>query len=238
MQPKSPRIASNPANKAWLRKRADESKLVLAVCTGAFILGEAGLLDDLPAATTFASEIDNLAKRYPLLKSIVRNRRVVDTGKIITTGGLSAGMDGALHVIDRWMGRNDAKDVARGLEYDWAPDRKGSFGELAANRMPSMWHEMVPSDIPFDRYYDQGDTKQWETRAHVGMVANPDAFLDYSNGHLQSEDWALMRKGSLTRIYRRKFDGKNWYMTVALSQSKSAQAAREYGLSVKVRLAK
>lgn len=227
-------IALNPAYLEWLRKRVDESKLVLSVCTGAFILGEAGLLDGLPAATTFASAIDDLAKRYPKLKSVVKNRRVVDTGKIITTGGLSSGLDGALHVIDRWMGRADAKDVARGLEYDWNPDRKGSYGELVANRMPAMWHAMVPDDTPFDRFYEEGDTKQWETRAHVGIVVNPGDFLDHSNGYLQSEEWTPAGKGRLTRTYRRNADGKNWNMTVTLSKAKETQAAGEYDLSVKV----
>jgi putative intracellular protease/amidase len=224
-------IALNPTYKEWLRKRAGESQIVMSVCTGAFILGEAGLLDGLSAATTFASQIDNLAKNYPKLKSVVKNRRVVDTGKFVTTGGLSAGIDGALHVVERWMGRAAAADIARGLEYDWNPDNKAAYGELVANRMPEMWHAMVPDDTPFERFSDKGDSKQWETRAHVGTVPNPTVFLDHSKSYLQSEGWMPAGKGRLSRSYRRQADGKEWTMTVALVKTLGLE---NYDLSVRV----
>jgi putative intracellular protease/amidase len=220
-----------PAYYDWLRKRAGDSQMVLSVCTGAFILGQAGLLDGLPAATTIAGQIDNLSKYYPKLKSVVKNRRVVDTGKFITTGGLSAGIDGALHVVERWMGRADATGLARGLEYDWNPDNHSAYGELVSNRMPEMWHAMVPDDTPFERYSDKGDAKQWETRAHVGAVSNPTAFLDYSKEYLKSEAWTPAGTSRLSRSYRRHADGKDWLMTVALVKTKDAE---NHDLSVRV----
>lgn len=227
-------VALNPAYLEWVRKRAGESQMVMSVCTGAFILGAAGLLDGLSAATTFASQIDNLAKNFPKLKSVVKNRRVFDTGKFITTGGLSAGIDGALHVVERWMGRADATGLARGLEYDWNLNNHSTYGELVSNRMPEMWHAMVPDDTPFERYSDKGDTKQWETRAHVGVVSNPTAFLDYSKEYLKSEAWTPAGSNRLSRSYRRHADGKDWLMTVALVKTKDAE---NHDLSVRVALA-
>ena len=82
----------------------------LSVCNGAFILANAGLLDGLTATTT-AGNIDRLAQEFPKTR-VVRDQRVVDNGKIVTAGGLSAGIDGALHVISKVMGEGTAQSVA------------------------------------------------------------------------------------------------------------------------------
>lgn len=212
------REIANPAHKAWLRQRVAESRIVLSVCTGAFVLGEAGLLDGLPGATTFAGSLNDLGARYPKLQRVVRDRRFVDTGKIITTAGLSAGMDGALHVVERWMGREDALAVARGVEYDWNPDRLDSYGMLAATRMPLMWHMLVPPDVAaWDRYSETGDAKRWETRAHVELPQSPEAFLDFMAQRMQSDEhWAQVAAGPLWRSFRREQDGQAWEMRTAL----------------------
>src|SRR5437588_3766320 len=100
--------AKSVAALAWLRQRAASAKYVMSVCNGAFILAKAGLLDGLTATTT-AGRIDELAETAT--KTHVVRQRLVDNGKIITTAGLSAGIDGALHVIEREWGRPRAEQI-------------------------------------------------------------------------------------------------------------------------------
>lgn len=104
----------------WVQSRIDDTDYFFSVCTGAFVLGEAGLLDD-KTVTTFHDAIDGLTKSFP--KANVRSDvRFVDNGNIITTAGVSAGIDGALHLVAKLDGLQAAKDAAFYMEYDkWKP---------------------------------------------------------------------------------------------------------------------
>ncbi len=91
-----------------------------SVCSGAFILAKAGLLTN-QHATTFHSSIDRFEKKYPST-AVHRGARFVDNGKIITTAGVSAGIDGALHLVAKLNGFNAARAAAHYIEYDkWDP---------------------------------------------------------------------------------------------------------------------
>ncbi|MGD9646463.1 MAG: DJ-1/PfpI family protein [Pirellulales bacterium] len=101
----------------WVRERAGQSQLVLSVCTGALILAKAGLLDGLEA-TTHAGAVELLREVAP--RATLRpERRYVDNGRVITSAGISAGIDMALHVVRRLLGPEAARDTARYMEYDW-----------------------------------------------------------------------------------------------------------------------
>lgn len=90
-----------------------------SVCTGAFVLAESGLLDG-KTATTFHSALDGLEKFQSI--DVRRDVRFVDNGKVITTAGISAGIDGALHLVAKLQGLNAAKRTAYYMEYDnWVP---------------------------------------------------------------------------------------------------------------------
>lgn len=104
---------------AWVKKQKPD--YYFSVCTGAFILGRAGLLDNL-TATTFHSSIDALRKEFPKAK-ILSDVRFVDNGNVITTAGISAGIDGALHLVSKLKGEEIAKNTAYYMEYDkWVPN--------------------------------------------------------------------------------------------------------------------
>ena len=90
----------------WLRERAPTAEIVLSVCTGAFLLAETGFLDGLEA-TTHHFAFDSFEREFPRVK-VVRTERFVDNGKYITAGGVSAGIDGALHVVQKLHGREAA----------------------------------------------------------------------------------------------------------------------------------
>ncbi|MEQ9297096.1 MAG: DJ-1/PfpI family protein [Cyclobacteriaceae bacterium] len=104
----------------WVKSRIDETDYFFSVCTGAFVMGEAGLLDGR-TVTTFHNAIDGLTKSFP--KATVRSDvRFVDNGNVITTAGVSAGIDGALHLVAKLDGLQAAKDAAFYMEYDkWKP---------------------------------------------------------------------------------------------------------------------
>jgi transcriptional regulator GlxA family with amidase domain len=104
----------------WLKASAPETEVMFSVCTGAFALGELGLLDGQDA-TTHHGSIDRLKKKYPKAR-IHADRRVVDNGKVVTAAGVSAGIDGALHVVARLCGMERAKGTARYMEYRWEPE--------------------------------------------------------------------------------------------------------------------
>lgn len=108
----------NPALLAWIRERSAKVSTVLSVCSGAFILGKAGLLDGAPSTTT-SSLRTQLATMFPATQ--VRAQRIVDAGKVVTTAGLSAGIDGALYLVEKQAGRKQAQAVADYMEYDWRP---------------------------------------------------------------------------------------------------------------------
>ena len=103
----------------WVKKQ-ENIEYYFSVCTGAFILAEAGILQKR-TATTFHSALSELEKNYPKTK-VLKNVRYVDNGNIITTAGISAGIDGALHLVAKIQGFNNARKVAYDIEYDkWTP---------------------------------------------------------------------------------------------------------------------
>jgi transcriptional regulator GlxA family with amidase domain len=118
----------NPNVQDWIRKSAAQAEIVLSVCNGAFFLAKLGLLDGL-TATTFHGLIDALKVAAPKCK-VVSDQRFVDNGKIITSAGLSAGLDGALHVVERLNGLQAAEQVASNMEYHWqrTPGRQPAGG--------------------------------------------------------------------------------------------------------------
>jgi transcriptional regulator GlxA family with amidase domain len=104
----------------WVRGKKAATQYLFSVCTGAFILGKAGLLDGL-AATTHFGEIEALRKALPSTR-VLENVRFVDNGNVITAAGISAGIDGALHLVARFKGMEVAQQVAIDMEYDkWVP---------------------------------------------------------------------------------------------------------------------
>jgi transcriptional regulator GlxA family with amidase domain len=111
------RAEVDPGIRQFIRDSHARNQATLSVCNGAFILANTGLLDGLTVTTT-RGNISRLAKRYPKLK-VVGERRYVDNGRIVTAAGLSAGIDGALHVIEKLMGAQAAKQVAYVEEYAW-----------------------------------------------------------------------------------------------------------------------
>lgn len=110
------REQENPVILDWIARQRRTGALTTSVCTGTFLLGAAGLLDGL-RATTHWTTIDGLRASLPTTE-VLADARVVDEGEIITSAGVSAGIDMALHVVRRLHGNEVARRTAREMEYD------------------------------------------------------------------------------------------------------------------------
>ncbi|MGV7211199.1 DJ-1/PfpI family protein [Oxalobacteraceae bacterium A2-2] len=100
----------------WLAATAARCEVTASVCTGALLLAEAGLLDGRQA-TTHREDMDAL-RRYPGVR-VRTDRRWVDEGRIVTSGGISAGIDMSLHLVARLAGHELAARTALQMEYGW-----------------------------------------------------------------------------------------------------------------------
>jgi len=105
----------------WIKRTAESAELVLSVCTGALLLGKAGLLDGLEA-TTHHMAYDRLRGTAPSA-TVREDRRFVDNGRLITSAGIAAGIDMSLHVVERLLGSDIASATANYMEYPWNPER-------------------------------------------------------------------------------------------------------------------
>ena len=104
---------------AWIRARRADTPLLASVCTGSLVYAAAGLLKGRPATTHWAS-LDRLRELDPSIE-VRPDDRYVDDGDMVTAAGVSAGIDMALHLVDRLAGTDRAREVRRYIQYDPAP---------------------------------------------------------------------------------------------------------------------
>ena len=116
---------------AWLKRTSPKTDVTISVCTGAFQLARAGLLDGI-SATTHHDYWDELCEGIPR-RDVKRGVRFVDNGHIATAGGLTSGIDMALHIVARYFDLDTAARTARYMEHGSEAWRDG----LRASRPPT-----------------------------------------------------------------------------------------------------
>jgi putative intracellular protease/amidase len=180
----------NPRVIKWVQERAAEAEYVMSVCNGAFYLGKAGLLDG-KTATTFYGMIDDLKVLAPKA-TVVRDQRFTDNGKIITTAGLSSGIDGALHLIEKISGRGKAQEIALGMEYNWQPESgyaRASFADRYLRKALGREGFKLPEGAGWKVLGQRGDRDTWEKTWEVRVGLSAQDLLKIIDGKL-SEGWA------------------------------------------------
>jgi len=190
----------------WIQDRAKDAEIVLSVCNGAFILAKAGLLDGLEATTT-AGLIQSLRQVAPKVR-VVDDKRFVDNGKIITAAGLSSGIDGSLHVIERLLGKGTAQMAALGMEYNWDLDSKFVRAALADKHMRFNFDVKVVDGgwIPLSR---EGSRDQWENRWSVATESSAAKVLESVNSTIAANKTYPGGSGiKWTRLERTSSPGK------------------------------
>jgi transcriptional regulator GlxA family with amidase domain len=113
------RLLRDPAHLDWIRDLRVRVPLLASVCTGSLVYAAAGLLAGRPATTHWAS-LNLLSELDPTIRTDV-DARFVDDGDLITSAGVSAGIDMSLHLVARIAGTERAREVRRGIQYDPRP---------------------------------------------------------------------------------------------------------------------
>ena len=162
----------------WIQDTTQNAEIVMSVCNGAFILAKAGLLDGMEATTT-SNLIPLLRKQAPNVK-VVDDRRFVDTGKIITTAGLSSGIDGALHVIERLFGKGTAQMAALGMEYNWDPESK-YVRAMLADKYLRFNYDVKAVEGGWKPLSRTGSSRNWENTWAVTTESTANELFDAVN---------------------------------------------------------
>lgn len=105
----------------WVREQAAQVEFLCSVCTGALVLAKAGLLAGV-TATTHHNSFDTLRGLVADQTTVVEDQRYVDNGRILTSGGVSAGIDMALYLVCRLLGDEALKKTLSVMEYPWTDD--------------------------------------------------------------------------------------------------------------------
>lgn len=112
------RLLDNAPLLAELHRRSAEAQITASICTGAFVLAEAGVLHDAEA-TTHWEDAEDLTHRHPSLR-VRPERRWIDNGRIVTSAGIAAGIDMSLHLVARLVDLELAQRTARQLDVPWS----------------------------------------------------------------------------------------------------------------------
>lgn len=176
------------ATKAWIRKVAKNADVVMSVCTGAFVLADTGLLAG-KAATTHHSAYVRLAQQFPEIQ-VKRGARFVEAGNLATSGGLSSGIDLALRVVERYFGREVARQTAYDMEYQgegWKnPNSNAVYAQAFAQdddhlSCPVCRMAVDPASAPKSVF--RGKSYYFCSQAHKQEFdAAPGKFVDAANG--------------------------------------------------------
>ncbi|MDR6886026.1 MULTISPECIES: DJ-1/PfpI family protein [Variovorax] len=101
----------------WIAERAAGAQLVASVCTGVFLLAKSGVVTH-EAVTTHWEDIADLREQFPSL-DVREGERWIDSGRIVSSAGISAGIDMSLYLVERLAGRALAERTARQMDYAW-----------------------------------------------------------------------------------------------------------------------
>ncbi len=100
----------------WIRGQKEKVGIMTSVCTGSILLAQCGILDGRKA-TTHWMRLDRLQREYPRVQ-VIRDRKFVDDGDVVTSAGISAGIDMSFYLLGRLFDLETAQATARRMEYD------------------------------------------------------------------------------------------------------------------------
>lgn len=112
-----------PATLAWITHTAAQAQISASVCTGAFLLAASGVLRE-GRVTTHWEDVADLRQAFPALE-VCEGPRWIDNGALVTSAGISAGIDMCLHLVARLAGPELARLTARQMDYPWSDDATG-----------------------------------------------------------------------------------------------------------------
>ncbi|MGQ8365527.1 DJ-1/PfpI family protein [Glaciecola sp. 1036] len=211
-------VMQDASVKEWLKQMQASTQYLLSVCTGAYILAETGLLDN-KSATTFHRALNGFEKDYPKV-NLQREKRFVDNGQIITSAGLSSGLDASLHLVSKVLGLEKARTLAMHLEYDWDPTGGFVRAQMADMYFPDNninW----PEDVDFERDYSFGNKSHWRTtyKATTSSTTDTQLLSFYQIAMESDKNWKLVDNKKHNSLQFIGVDGgerKNWEHRVTI----------------------
>ncbi|MBO0323004.1 DJ-1/PfpI family protein [Muricauda sp. CAU 1633] len=165
----------------WLKERDGETDTLFSVCSGAFFLGLAGLLDGNDA-TTFASLIPTLKTQFPNAK-VLNDVKYTNNGHIITSSGLSSGIDASFEVVAKYYGVGRAQDVANRMEYPWKRKHDYARSQLADNFILSIGDLVRRFATKY--HFSEGDMNTWEYKYLLWEGVDVYEFMKFMADELQ-----------------------------------------------------
>ena len=209
--------ASDTAIVAWVRSMSQQSDYTLSVCTGAFFLAAGGLLDSLNATTNYLA-IEALRGMAPST-SVTDTVRFVDNGRIITSAGLSSGMDAALHLVARQLRKAQTQKIANELEYGWSETAPFVRGKLADKHVQDFLDLLTPFDYTMTDY--SGDRDNWRVSVRLKTSLSPaelQALLA-----IQFEQVSGWEKSGKKNSWSFEDYGKRWLAELSYRQESSGE---------------
>lgn len=228
---------THPATLEFVRTRSASAKHVLSVCTGSFILAATGLLDG-GAATTYHRSFESMASRFPRVE-ILRDRRWVDSGKLVTAAGLASGIDAALHIVAEVRGEEAARTVAMNLEYDWsADDREGFIRGLQADQ-----HLRYPVDLAFPADTEArivvsfGDERQWQQVVRLKSALEPGVYIEQLRERVAADPALRLLPSSGSRAIRWGYSDAagDWELSLIAKDADESQTFELFSALERVR---
>jgi putative intracellular protease/amidase len=219
------------ATLTWIKDETAKIRHTMSVCNGSFILASAGLLDGLSATTTNGN-IPRLRTQFPKI-NVVDDQRYVDNGKIITTAGLSAGIDGALHVVELLMGKGAAQQTALVEEYDWSTNSRFARAALADHLLPNLY--LSPEFGKWDIDSTEGDTDHWILALRGTSDKTPAELMSHFEQKIASDGkWSKAgeAKDGTTHWSLKTKDGTPWVAAITVHESRGATHQFTVGVTV------
>ncbi len=188
----------------WVRRQSERAEYTLSVCNGAFVLAEAGLLDGL-TATTFYGLLDSFESSHPEV-DVVRDQRYTDNGRILTSAGLSSGIDASLYLVSKVLGMGRAQQIALHMEYDWNPGSDFARAALADRYLPDL---DPPAGAGLQLLETRGDRDSWLVRYRVGGDLSTEDLLADVERQLAALGWTPLDGAAASGRSRREWSFEN-----------------------------
>ena len=217
----------------WIARTAEKSQYVMSVCTGSFLIAKAGLLQG-KSATTYNSAISSMRSFFPDIR-IVSDQRYVDNGKVLTSAGISSGIDASFHLIAKMKGLGVAQEVALGLEYDWNPNSDYVRAALADRKLPQVGK--LPEDFKWQVLRTAGTRESWQVAGLLKTDKSIQETMQVLYAGVQDDSTWQFKKGFDDKfmLTGRKVDrdGQSWENKISVEKSSETR-----GYLVKMALAK
>lgn len=208
----------------WIARTSQKSAHTMSVCTGAFLLAAGGLLDNLTATTNFPA-IEALRRQSPTT-TVVDKVRFVDNGRIITSAGLSSGIDAAFHLVSIYIGKAQTTRLAIELEYGWHHADPFVRSQLADRYVQDFLNVLTPFDYEMTDY--SGDKNKWSVSVRGKANLTKDELLQILT--TQMEQVSGWKKKRASRKWQFSDSDKNWQGSLSCEQSDNT----EYLLTLKI----